>query len=182
MKKILLLLIVCSFPLLAKEQIPVFEGIKLFNLESFSEEISLEKKVEEVKKSKNKIALDLSSCHEIENYRERIFALLANSIDILFLNEKAARKLTVLSQENALRFLKNYCHVVVIKKETGGCWLASKRESFFTSSTDLPLNQTTNLDWKIFNHAFLFGYTQGYSLRKCAVLGNRAHTLAQNAN
>lgn len=129
-------------------------------------ETSLEQAFSLAKETEITLCLDLASPSLASVYRERIFALLKDYVDIVFATEQEARALTGLSPEKSASFLKNYCRIAVVKLEAGGCFVDSSDGSFYTPTSLPPTSKK-----EPFASSFLHGYLQGFPLEQCASLG-----------
>lgn len=156
-----------------------FKGVKLVHMEGYqlANGAYLEKAMEMSKESGAKISFDLGNPNIARSYRERIFALLEKYTDILFLNESEAFALTQLPPDKSALFLKNVCPLVVIKVGAKGCWVCSDEGLFHSSGFPTQVVDTTGAG-DVFASAFLYAYLNGYPLRSCAEIGNRAGSAA----
>ncbi len=110
-------------------------------------------------------------------FRERLFALLTQYVDIAFLDEDEAYQLTLLPPERACDFLRNFCKIVVIKVGGEGCWVGSKEGIFHQPAIPAKVVDTTGAG-DLFAAAFLYGVLKEASLQDCARFGNFAGNAA----
>ncbi|MFN0064710.1 MAG: adenosine kinase [Chlamydiales bacterium] len=117
------------------------------------------------------VSYDLCCTQLGEKYRERLWALLAEYVDIFFCDSDEAYSLTHLPPKEACVFLKNFCPIVVVKIGADGCWVAS-REKFFHCPA-IPANSVdTTGAGDLFASGFLYGVLEGYSLEEAAYFGS----------
>ena len=152
-----------------------FEGVQLVHTEGYRlyNGMYLEKALHLAQSAGAKVSLDIANVEIAKKFRERIFALLENYTDILFLNEEEAHALTQLPPDKAAQYLVNFCPIVVVKEGENGCWVSSPKEIFHLSAIPTHALDTTGAG-DLFASAFLYGYLSGYPLKECARLGNLA--------
>lgn len=136
-----------------------------------------EKGLSLAKKAGALVSFDLGNSRIAEEYRERLWSIIPAYVDILFANEQEAYALTGLPPEKAVRFLKNFCKISVVKIREKGCWVCSENDVFHSPGIPVRAIDTTGAG-DLFASGFLYAYLKGEPLKRCAYLGNLAGSAA----
>lgn len=143
----------------------ILEGYFLYNIPVVKRAIAL------AKEKNATISIDLACFEIVRTFKEQIMEMLENDIDVVFANEDEARELTGLPPEEACRFLKKKCPVVVILTGKEGCWVGAGDEMHQVAPPSVAVVDTTGAG-DLFSSGFLYGYLHGMPLQRCAELGN----------
>ena len=151
-----------------------FKGAKLVHMEAYGlrNDNLIPKAMRLAKESGIQISIDLASFEIVREFKETLFELLNNYVDILFANEDEALELTSLPPKEACLQLQEICPIVVILRGKNGCLVGSK--GTFIESPSFPAQVVdTTAAGDLFAAGFLYSYLHGKSLEECALLGNR---------
>lgn len=153
----------------------IFKGIKLLHLEGYSllKKNNLALKAFEMAKAENAlISMDLSSFEIVNQFKSSIESLLSNFVDIVFANEQEAFALFGLNSfENCLK-MNRLAKIAVILCGKEGC-LIGQNDKVISVNTRAIIPKDTTGAGDFFASGFLHGYLEGYSIEKCAQIGNR---------
>jgi len=124
------------------------------------------------KTADKKVALTLSDSFCVERHRATFLEKLAHT-DILFSNEHEILTLTEeKTLEAAVKKAQGLCPVVVItRSEKGAAVLAGGAVEVVPAAPISNVVDTTGAG-DLFAGGFLFGFTRGWPMKKCAALGN----------
>lgn len=128
-----------------------------------------ERVMQYAKRAGSKISFDICSPFLASNYTERIFNLLKNYIDVLFMNADEAKSLTSLSPEDACKKLGAWVEYVVVTMNTEGFWVSFKEEIQFFPVQARPALDTTGAG-DVFAGGFIHGLLSNQSLEMTAAL------------
>lgn len=116
------------------------------------------------KKHGAKIAFDFSSYELITTFKDRVFDLLKNSIDLVFANEKEAWTLCELPPEQASRYLASFTDISILMMGEDGCWVSSQQDnSIYQPAFATEAKDTTGAG-DVFVGAFIHCYLEKFSL------------------
>lgn len=118
------------------------------------------------------VSLTLSDSFCVDRHRADFRALVTDEVDILFGNETELLSLyEVESFDEAIERVRTDCHLAVITHGAKGCVIVTKDGShlFPAEPVDRVLDTTGAGD--LFAAGFLFGFTRGETLERCAKLG-----------
>ncbi|MGY8985055.1 MAG: adenosine kinase [Sphingomonadales bacterium] len=115
----------------------------------------------------NKVALTLSDGFCVVRYREEFKELVDNKVDILFANEEEIKSLYEVEDfEEAVSFVKGKAELIVLTRGEKGAIILKGLERF-----DVPAEPTDVVDTTgagdLYAAGFLYGYCQGYEMKKC---------------
>lgn len=126
------------------------------------------------KKSGRKIAFTLSDTFCVNRHRDEFMSLIKDDIDILFANESEVKALFETDDfAAATKHLRGLCEVIAVTRSEKGSVVLTKKEEAAVAAAAIPKVIDTTGAGDLFASGFLFGYTQGWDLQKCAGLGNR---------
>ena len=121
------------------------------------------------------VALTLSDPFCVDRYREEFAELVAESVDILFANEREiislykAKDLT-----DAVRQVRSHCKVAALTLGARGSMVVSGSEVHTVEVAPVAQVVDTTGAGDMYAAGFLFGYTGGYDLATCGAYGSIA--------
>ena len=121
------------------------------------------------------VALTLSDPFCVDRYREEFAELVAESVDILFANEREiislykAKDLT-----GAVRQVRSHCKVAALTLGARGSMVVSGSEVHTVEVAPVAQVVDTTGAGDMYAAGFLFGYTGGYDLATCGAYGSIA--------
>jgi sugar/nucleoside kinase (ribokinase family) len=120
-----------------------------------------------------KVAFTLSDTFCVDRHRDEFLEMIKNDIDILFANESEAKSLFQTENfDEAANTLRGMCSIVAItRSEKGSVVLASDGAHDAPAQTVHRVIDTTGAG-DLYASGFLFGYTRGWDMGSCAMLGN----------
>ena len=118
-----------------------------------------------------KIALDLASYNVVESKLSDFRDIIEKYVDILFANEEEARSFTGFAPREALNILSGLCDIAVIKVGKEGSMIRRGGETFNIGTIPVQCVDTTGAG-DLYASGFLYGYSSGFSLEKCGLLGS----------
>lgn len=152
-----------------------FKGVRLVHLDAYTlHNGNLAQRVMQLAKESNaQVSIDLSSFEIVRSYHEKLAELLPNYVDIVFANEDETRALTGLAASEGCLKMQEICPIAVVLRGKNGCLVGHQGE--LLHSPAFPPTQVVDSTGAgdLFASGFLYGYLQGYSLARCAQLGNR---------
>jgi fructokinase len=135
---------------------------------------AIRKAIEMARAAGKKVALTLSDTFCVHRHRDSFLELISTKVDILFANE--AEILALYGTDNlsfAIDQVRGVCEVVAITmSEKGSIVISQDVYEEVPPATVAQVVDTTGAG-DLYAAGFLFGYTQGWELPYCAVLGNR---------
>ncbi len=137
----------------------------------------LERELLAAKKNGALIVLDLSDTEITKKYRERLWALIPTSVDILFANADEAFAFTNLPPKQAAVFLKNFCRTAIITTGEEGCWVCSDQGLLHSPGIKTIVVDPAGAGEQFIN-GFLYAYQKNEPLERCAFMGNLAGSAA----
>ena len=117
------------------------------------------------------VAYDIGSKDLGERYRERLWGLLRDYIDILFVDSDESYSLTHLPPAESARLLGDLCKVAVVKVGEEGCYVCSNGKVFHKPAIPTKVVDATGAG-DLFAAGFLYSYLEDAALEKCALFGN----------
>jgi ribokinase len=147
---------------------------KMLHLTSFveDEQLELQKQVVDKLGSSGNVTISFAPG---SLYAKKGLEAISSIIDrshVLFLNEEEARILTGKKYEEAARdFLSLGCKTVAVTLREKGCYIADKTEKMHVPSVEAKVVDTTGAG-DAFCAGFLFGLSEGRTLRECGLIGN----------
>ena len=121
------------------------------------------------------VSLSLSDSFCVDRHREDFRALVTDEVDILFGNEEELLSLYQLqSFQDAVDAVRRDSSLAVITRGPRGASIITRDEVLDVPALDVPHVIDTTGAGDLFAAGFLFGYTNGYSLKDSAILGSIA--------
>jgi len=150
-----------------------FEKRDLVHIEGYliENQCVVEKAAELAKSHGAKVSYDIGNQQFGDKYRERLWAFLAEFVDILFLDIDEAYALTHMAPAQASQFLSHFCDIVVVKVGAEGCYVSSKGQHFHQAAIPTTVVDGTGAG-DLFASGFLYGYLEGATLEQCALYAN----------
>lgn len=150
-----------------------FEKSKIVHLDGYSlrNKSLVEESMRLAKEHGAMISFDPGCFQLVQEYKELIFFLLKEYIDIAFTNEDELKELFDLPPEEACRAMSQLVQVSVVLRGGKGCLVGVKGEIFTVPVRTVPVVDTTGAG-DLFASGFLYGLLQGYDVEKCAYIGN----------
>ena len=118
-----------------------------------------------------KIALDLASYNVVETKLQDFQYIVDKYVDIVFANEEEAKAFTGLFPDEALNLLSGLCDVAVIKVGSEGSMVKKGNEIVKIGTIPVNCVDTTGAG-DLYASGFLYGYSQGMSLKECGRYGS----------
>lgn len=135
---------------------------------------AIRKAMDVARKYGRKIAFSLSDPFCVERHRDEFLALLEGSIDILFANEHEIMSLFDIADLAPIAgLLQPRVEVAAITRSEKGSVVVSKSGVDMVEAEPVHKVVDTTGAGDLYAAGFLYGYTQGWSLRGCAELGGR---------
>lgn len=154
---------------------PYFKHVQLVHIDSYSLRNNnlVQRVMPLAKEAGAKISLDLSSFEIVHAFHSTFLELLPKYVDLIFANEDEAHALTGLGPEESCLTLQELCSIAVILRGKEGCLVG--HQGRLIHSPGFPVQEVVDSTGAgdLFASGFIYGYLQGYSLEKCARLGNR---------
>ena len=120
-----------------------------------------------------KTSLSLSDPFCVERHRSEFLELLGAHVDIVFANE---RELCALYQvqhlPEALAAVRGRCEIVVVTRSEHGSVVLAGEQTFEVAAHPVEKVVDTTGAGDLYAAGFLFGYTRGRPLARCAQLGS----------
>ena len=121
------------------------------------------------------VALTLSDPFCVDRYRTEFVQLVAESVDILFANEKEIISLYEAKDlEDAVRQVRGHCKVVALTLGARGSMVLSGNEVHVVEPAPAERLIDTTGAGDLYAAGFLFGYTAGHDLAICGAYGSKA--------
>lgn len=155
-----------------------FENVDLVHVEGYRlmNDTYVESAMKMAKEAGALISFDLCNPVYCEKFRERIYGVLNEYVDVVFLDRAEAFALTHLDPEKACHFLKNYCNLTVIKVGADGCWVGCNGNVTLYPAIPTQMVDATGAG-DLFASGFLYGMLKKVPLSTCAQYG---HILASS--
>lgn len=123
----------------------------------------------------HRVALSLSDPFCVDRHRDDFVTLVENHIDILFANEDEIKSLyQVETFEEAKAAVANKCEIAALTRGPNGCVVIGKGEEITLPAPHVEKVIDTTGAGDQFAAGFLYGFTEGMSLKKSATLGSIA--------
>jgi sugar/nucleoside kinase (ribokinase family) len=151
-----------------------FQGYDYFLLEGYLvQNYDLVKKAVTLAKQANcQIAIDLASFNIVEQNRDFLYALLEESIDIVFANEEEAKSFTGKADPaEALEEIAKKCSIAVVKIGKEGSLIKAGNKSYKISPISANCIDTTGAG-DLYASGFFYGLAYGHSLEICGKIGS----------
>jgi sugar/nucleoside kinase (ribokinase family) len=119
-----------------------------------------------------KTSITLSDSFCVERHRDSFLELIRNDIDIVFANESEIKSLYKTQNfDGAMQAIAKDCPIAVLTRSAAGCVVVRGQEVH--AAPAYPVNKVVDVTGAgdLFAAGFLFGFTRGETLPKCAQLG-----------
>lgn len=110
--------------------------IEAYQLDSLNQKEAIIHAMEIAQKNNVLISIDLADPFLIKRHKKILQELLEKYIDIIFVNELEAKEFTNLFEEDAAKYLSNYCKYSIVKLGEKGSII-----SFQNKITKIPINK-----------------------------------------
>ena len=118
------------------------------------------------------VSLTLSDSFCVDRHRDDFRALVTDQVDILFGNESELMSLyEVDSFDDAVARVRHDCHLAVITVGADGCVIVTGDDVHRAPAEPVEQVLDTTGAGDLFAAGFLYGYTRGEGLDRCAKLG-----------
>ncbi|MFA6126571.1 MAG: adenosine kinase [Bacteroidales bacterium] len=151
----------------------LFTGWTVFHIEGYlvQNHDLIESALILAKKAGCMVSLDLASYNVVEDNLVFLKSVVPQYVDILFANQEEALAFTGKEPEAAVKELATMCSIAIVKTGKDGAWVQSGNERYHVKGLEANCIDTTGAG-DLFASGFLYGYTKGFSLKKCGELGN----------
>ena len=146
------------------------EGYRYDGVDS---QLAFELAINEIKKSRGKIALSLSDPFCVDRHRKKFLDIIENGIDLIFCNEKELMSLTEESNLNSAlkKCTENSCELVCTVAEKGV--MIKKEVSWINVPTDHVKIVDTTGAGDLFATGYLYGILNGHDPERSAFFANQ---------
>lgn len=121
------------------------------------------------------VSLTLSDSFCVARHRDDFLSLVSDEIDILFGNEEELLSLyQVESFDAAIAAVRADCHMAAITRGSSGSVIVTRDDVLVVRAEPVDQVLDTTGAGDLFASGFLFGFTKGFDLGKCARLGSIA--------
>ena len=128
--------------------------------------------IEQAKAHGLKVAIDLASFNVVEENRDFLRDIVEHYVDILFANEDEAHAFTLESDPHkALEHIAGMCELVVVKIGTRGALIKRGDEVVHVGIMAAAKRVDTTGAGDFYAAGFMYGLTEGMSLRACGTIG-----------
>ena len=122
-----------------------------------------------------KTAITLSDSFCVERHRDSFLDLIRNDIDIVFANETEVKSLYQTQNfDGAMAALRRDCHTAVLTRSAKGSVVAEGEVVVAVPAHAVTQVLDVTGAGDLYAAGFLYGYTRGYELGRCAALGGLA--------
>ncbi len=124
------------------------------------------------------VAFSLSDVFCVERHREEFLEIIGKHLDILFANERELFSLVQTENfDEACEKIRGKCPIAAITRSEKGSVVLTKDNTIIIP----PQGHLTVIDstgaGDLYASGFLFGFTQGWDLKRCAELGGKCASL-----
>lgn len=122
--------------------------------------------------AERKTSITLSDSFCVERHRDSFLDLIRNNIDIVFANESEIKSLYQTQNfDGAMQAIARDCPIAVLTRSAAGCVIVQGSEVH--AAPAYPVSKVVDVTGAgdLFAAGFLYGYTSGKPLAKCAQLG-----------
>lgn len=128
--------------------------------------------IEKAKAHDLKVAIDLASFNVVEENRDFLRDIVERYVDILFANEEEARAFTgEVDPRKSLDIIGKMCELAVVKIGMRGALIKRGNEVVHVGIMAAAKRVDTTGAGDFYAAGFLYGLTEGMSLRACGTLG-----------
>ncbi len=133
----------------------------------------LYKAIEIVHSAGQRFSITLSDSFLVDRFRDELLELLPSSVDILFANEHEICSLFETDFDSAVSKVAPMCEIATITRGKHGSLVLRDGEVISVPASDVEVVDTTGAG-DAYAGGFLYGFTQGRDLARCAEIGNLA--------
>lgn len=120
----------------------------------------------------HRVALTLSDPFCVDRHRSDFLRLVQSHVDILFANEEEIKSLFMQQNfEDAMSAVNEHCEIAALTRSEKGAVVVSKGKRFEVPAEPIAKVVDTTGAGDQFAAGFLYGFTEGMDLEKCARLG-----------
>jgi sugar/nucleoside kinase (ribokinase family) len=120
-----------------------------------------------------KVAFTLSDTFCVDRHRAEFIELIKNDIDILFANEAEVKSLyQVKDADEAINKLRGMCEIIAVTRSEKGSVVLTEGDVHSAPAQTVHRVIDTTGAGDLYASGFLFGYTRGWDMGSCAMLGN----------
>jgi sugar/nucleoside kinase (ribokinase family) len=120
-------------------------------------------------------SITLSDSFCVERHRESFLDLIRNYIDIVFANESEIKALYETDNfEDAVAAIRKDCPLAALTRSEKGSLIVRGSESVEVSAAPVAKVIDVTGAGDLYASGFLYGYTKGFDLKRCASLGSLA--------
>ncbi len=120
-----------------------------------------------------KIAFTLSDKFCVDRHRQEFLDMIASDIDILFANESEVKSLyQTESIDEALAKLRGACEIAAVTRSEKGSVIMTANDIHDAPAQTVHRVIDTTGAGDLYASGFLFGYTRGWDMGSCGMLGN----------
>jgi sugar/nucleoside kinase (ribokinase family) len=145
-----------------------FEGYSVLYIEGYlvQNHALIEKAIKIAKEKGLKTAIDLSSFNIVEQNLSFLKRIIAEYVDIVFANEDEAFAYTAKKPSEAIEEIADQCEIAIVKIGKEGSLIKCGDEFVKVGIVKAKAVDTTGAG-DGYAAGFLFGYTNGFNLKKC---------------
>lgn len=123
---------------------------------------------------KRQIAFTLSDVFCVDRHRNEFLELITHEVDILFANENELKSLFETDDiDDALGRIRGLCPVVAVTRSEKGSIVLTKKSVDVAPAEHVAKVVDTTGAGDLYAGGFLYGYTRGWDMKRCAGLGNK---------
>jgi len=138
---------------------------------------AIRKALKVAKAKERDVAFTLSDLFCVERHCEEFRELITSDIDILFANEQELKALVKLEDfKQACEAIRGKCPIVVVTRSEKGSVIITNSETIIIEADPHVQVVDTTGAGDLYASGFLFGYTQGWTLKKCGELATKCAT------
>ncbi len=121
------------------------------------------------------VSLTLSDPFCVDRHRDSFRDLVSNHVDILFANEDEIVSLYQTGTfEDAVRHVRDDCRIAVLTRSEKGSMVVTEDSVYEVAAAPVAEVRDTTGAGDAYAAGFLFGYTRGFDLARCARIGGIA--------
>lgn len=135
---------------------------------------AIRKAVHVAKMKNRKVAFSISDVFCVERHHDEFMELITSHVDVLFANEQELKALMQVDDfEGARAAIRGKCPIVLLTRSEKGSVIVTKTETIeIEPGKNLKVIDSTGAG-DLYASGFLFGYTQGWDLKRCGELATR---------